>query len=100
VHQKVEVIPIMFSLAHVDMCAELFFHATVKSTLLFEPQCFLKVLSTHRARWLLSGMAPGKFYNSRDTIPIRPTTNQVLFPQNTRGKNPACSISLLRDLTN
>jgi len=86
VHQKVEVIPIMFSLAHLDMCAELFFHATVKSTLLFEPQCFLKVLSTHRARWLLSGMAPGKFYNSRDTIPIRPAANRALCPQDTMAK--------------
>ena len=38
--------------------------------------------------------------NSRDTIPIRPTTNQVLCPQDTREKNLAFWISLLQDLTN
>ena len=33
--------------------------------------------------------------NSRDTIPIMPTTNQVLFPQNTKGVEKAGSGQLI-----
>ncbi|MGA2671174.1 MAG: hypothetical protein ABSF21_07180 [Dehalococcoidia bacterium] len=39
--------------------------------------------------------------NSRDTIPIRPTTNQVLRPQNTKGyvKMAEMDLPLWRDFS-